>query len=171
MADSRKLTIQKRLTAVLEGITPGNGYDYDMTGKVFRGRRVFGDETISPFLSILEAEQPDDNTLARGKFRTIRLEWWVLYVQGWLTPDVENPTDELYNLLASVEKRLSNEILVDTSTNYRLGGVVADCEIPPGMVLAATPEIGGIECFYLPLRLQVCLDLLDPWNLSQNLKG
>lgn len=170
MADSRKLTILKSLTTLLEGITPGNGYDYDMTGKVFRGRRLFGGETPTPFLSILEAEQPDDNCEYGGQFRSIRVEWWVLHIQGWLTPDTEHPTDLLYGLLAAAEKRLAS-ILVDTAADYRLGGLVAECHILPGMVLAATPEIGGVECFYLPLRLRVGMDLLDPWNLTTKLKG
>lgn len=169
MADSRKLTILKGLTTVLEGITPGNGYDYDMTGKVFRGRRLFGNETPSPFLSIIETEMGDDNAHYHGRFDVIRAEEWPLHLQGWLTPDDEQPTDNLYNLLASAEKRLATEVMIDTATNYNLGGLILRMRILPGMVLAATPEIGGIECFYLPLLLGVAIDLRDPWNTSRNL--
>lgn len=169
MADSRKLTILKRLTEVLEGITTGNGYDYDLGGHVFRGRRIFGAETVSPFLSILETEQGDDQANTAGRDKVVRLEWWTLHVQGWLTPDDEHPTDDLYNLLASVEKRVATQVMVEGAASYRLGGVISDIRVLPGMVLAATPEVGGVECFYLPLMLQVPIDLRDPWLLATRL--
>lgn len=169
MADSRKLTILKRLSAVLEGITPGNGYDYDLTGKVHRGRMLYGKETASPFLSIIETEMGDDNASFHGRDEVIRLEEWPLHLQGWLEGDDEQPTDRLYGLMAAAEKRLATEVVVQGATNENLGGAIIRLRILPGMVLAATPEIGGIECFYLPMLLRVAIDLRDPWKLSRNL--
>jgi hypothetical protein len=63
---SRQLDILRALTAHLEGINPENGYDYDMRGRVFRGRAEFGDDTPLPHLSILEAPRPDAEPVVGG---------------------------------------------------------------------------------------------------------
>lgn len=164
--DTKRLITLKAICTLLEGITQANEYDFDLNGKVFRGRAVFAAETPAPFVSIVESEGGDPNTIIGGRFKEVRLDWWELMVQGWVNPKLDEPTDELYRLLGAVEHRLAR-ILPSDSPDYRLGGLVADCSITPGVVRAATPEIGGVECFFLPIRLQFAMSLADPWNTSQ----
>ena len=66
MADSYRLTVLKRLTAHLRGITKANGYDYDLIDprSVCRGRLVFGDDDPLPLLSILEGTRGDIGSFA-----------------------------------------------------------------------------------------------------------
>jgi len=105
MADSYRLTVLKRLTAHLRGITKANGYDYDLIDprSVCRGRLVFGDDDPLPLLSILEGTRSDIGSFAgHGE----RKEHWPLTIQGWVADDVDNPTDPAYGLLDAVERHL-----------------------------------------------------------------
>lgn len=163
--DSKKLQALKALTTLLEGITPVNQYDFSLSGKVFRGRGIFGDEQVTPFISILENPEPDRVPEVSGQDRNVRSEMWQLQVQGWTEVDAKNPTDILYNLMAAVENRL-NLLLTSGQEYYRLNGLISDARIGPGAVYATTPAFAGRECFALPLQLRITVSLADPWNPS-----
>lgn len=171
MTDTKQLTILKRLTAHLEGITPANGYDYDLAGRVYRGKAIFGSDEPLPFVSILESMRPDPQPQSAGTERLVREEAWELLVQGWVDENRDLPTDDLYGLKGAVESRVAQIVAKDDRGNpaypevYRLGGLVVSLRIGPGVVRAATPQVGGAEAFYLPLLLSYVTNLADPYAL------
>lgn len=163
MADPKQLRILKALTTWIEGVTPADGYAYDLAGHVFRGRAKFGADEALPFISILESLRPDPRPREAGTEKLVREESWELLIQGWVTENREFPTDDLYVLKAAIEKRLS--LLVSDPGNaavYRLGGLITSIRIGPGVVRAATPQVGGAEAFYLPLLIGYVINLGDP---------
>lgn len=162
MADSKQLRILKGLTTHLEGITPANGYEFDLTGRVYRGVTRFGADRPLPFVSILESLRPDPQPQEAGAERMTREDGWELLVQGWVDEDQNFPTDLLYQLKASVEKRTA-EIVQEASPVYRLDKLITSLRIGPGVVRAATPQPGGAEAFYLPLLVRYVINLADPF--------
>lgn len=180
MTDTKQLVIMQRLTTLIEGITPANGYDYDLTGRVYRGKSVFGANETVPFISILESLRPDPTPLEAGPERMIREEDWELLIQGWAKTNEAFPTDDLYNLKGALEKRLSRIVARDAAGNpafpddYRLGrdgtgprsGLVTGARIGPGVVRAATPQTGGVAALYLPMIIRYKANVSDPWALS-----
>jgi hypothetical protein len=162
MPDSKQLVILKRMTTHLEGITPTNDYAFDLTGKVFRGRTKFGDDEVLPFIAILESLRPDQQPIPAGAGGYRRTDDWEILVQGWLDENRAFPTDDLYNLKASVEKRLQ-EVNTEGSPVYLFGGLIIKMRIGPGVVIAATPQVGGAEAFYLPLLVTYAINLADPF--------
>ena len=104
--DPFRLTVQKRLTAALEEVTVLNGYQFDLDGKVYRGRSLFGDSDPIPMVSILENPIPEEQLpsppgLNKGTYS--------LVIQGFSEDDRDNPTDVAHVLMADVKKRLGLE--------------------------------------------------------------
>lgn len=172
LTDTKQLRILKGLTLLLQGVTPANGYEWDLNSRVFRGRSSFGADEPLPFVSILESMRPDPRPDEAGHERLVRQDQWELLVQGWVDDDRDNPTDRLYLLKGAVEKRLSRIVAMDAAGNpafpedYRLGGLIAGLRIGPGVVRAATPQVGGAEAFYLPLLVTYVTNLADPFALA-----
>lgn len=176
MLISRQLDLLIRLTTHFEGITPANGYDFDMTKKVFRGRRVFGADDPDPAISIVEHLSADISVDVAGENRISRAETWVLLVQGWLRIIDAHPTDEAYNLKASVEHRLAR--LIQTNgrgeplypDEYFLGlnrQGVTGLTIGPGVVSAPVrPDASTRAFFYLPVGVGWAADVSDPFTES-----
>lgn len=172
MAESRQLDILKRLSAHLEGITPANGYDWDMTGRVFRGRMFYGEDDPLPMIALLEYLSPDIDLQTAAENRVLRQETWIILVQGFVQQDPSNPTDPAYQLKAAVERRLSETIATkngDPSVPpaYMLGlhkdGIV-HIAIGPGIV--SVPREGPASAyafFYLPVGITRAIDLTDPF--------
>lgn len=168
MNDSKRLAVLKALTAHLVGITPANGYEFDLTGAVFRGRAVFGADMPLPSLSLLESAKPE---IAVGGSENDLL-WsgeWMLLLQGWVLDDVNNPTDPAYQLMASVEQRLSDIIAVkqDRGTPvypalYRLGGLISGLGIGPGVARPAD-QLSSKAYFYIPLKVCLATDVRNPF--------
>lgn len=159
MADSYRLTVLKRLTAHLRGITRANGYDYDLIEprSVCRGRLLFGDDDPLPLLSILEGTRGDIGSFAgHGE----RKEHWPLTIQGWVADDVDNPTDPAYGLLDAVERHMQRLIKVSSVNGvelypdeYLLGRSVADIQVSPGIVRPPMEGVSSRAFFYLPVRV------------------
>lgn len=170
-SDSKQLVILKRLTSLIEGITPANGYTMDLTGRVFRGKMLFGAQEPTPFVAVIEGLRPDPTPATAGFEKAVREEQWELLVQGWTTVSQGFPTDDLYNLKAAVEHRLARMVtMTDQGSpafpdDYRLGRILTEAHIGPGVIRAATPQI-GVEALYLPLRLCYKANVLDPWDVS-----
>lgn len=170
MADSRQLDILKRLTAHLEGISFDNGYEFDLAGRVFRGRMVYGADDPVPMLSILEHLQPDIQLSFAGHNNIARQETWVLLIQGWVENQPDNPTDLAYQLKASVEKRLSELIVMGVDgypvfpDAYLLGTeqTITGIAVGPGVV-SGPREISAMAFFYLPLGIGLAMDISDPF--------
>ena len=169
--DSKQMVILKRLTAQIEGVSQANGDDFDLKGRVYRGKANFGSTETLPFIAILESLRPDANPDEGGTNRMHREERWELLVQGWADTSDENPTDNLYALKAAVEARIARVLLTDNRGSpvypdeYLLGRSVIEIRIGPGIVRAATPQAGGAEAFYLPLIVRYAINLADPWAL------
>lgn len=184
MSDTKQLVILQRLTTLLEGITVANGYDYDLMGRVFRGKLLFGDNEPVPFVSILESLRPDPNPMEVGSEKMLRSEDWELLIQGWAKTNQATPTDDLYNLKGALEHRLARMVVTDAQGNpafpgdYRLGrdgtgsrgGLINSARIGPGVVRPETAQIagasGGKAALYLPLIVCYTANVSDPWALS-----
>lgn len=162
-----RLEVQKRLTALLSEITIANGYLVDVGENVFRGRGVFGDETPTPCLSILEVPipldqlpPPGDAPLAKGG--------WELVVQGWVKDDKKNPTDPAHVLMADVKKCLAAEM---KKANWDqpedgilgLGRWVTKLYIGAGVV-RPPEEVSAKAYFWLTITLDLAEDLEHPYD-------
>jgi len=158
MADPLKLTILKKITSMLLTVTPANGYTNDFTGKVFRGRTLYGTESPETMISIVESPRPDQPNFA-GENEVLQ-EDWLLLIQGWTRDDAVNPTDRLYPMLADVEKVLFRAVVCNKvgdgmyPDDYRFGGLVVNLQIGPGVVRPPS-EVSSKAFFYLPLRVSL----------------
>lgn len=174
MSDSKQLDILKRLTAHLAGITPANGYEFDMTNKVFRGRLFYGEDDPIPMLSILENPDADVTVPnAVGQTKVVGFRTWSLLIQGWTTLDPDNPLDSCYQLKAAVEERLSRLIVKSSSTylplypsEYLLG--LAQENVTNGLVvghgLVSPPtEVVSYPSFFIPVGLGLKIDYVQPF--------
>jgi hypothetical protein len=168
MNDSKQLAILKALTTQLERVTPGNGYDFDFSGKVFRGRLLFGTETAVPFVSILEDPRPGQaDSVGDGQY--VRKPTWRLLVQGWAQDDDANPLDPAYGMKASAEKVLARLVQKDKSgrplfpDEYLLGKRVISIDIGPGVCRPGT-DVSSVAFFYLPVVIEYGEDLSQPFE-------
>lgn len=166
---SKDLIILQVLTSHLAGITPTNGYDFDLTGVVFRGRTRFGDHDPLPALSILEAPRTEDPLEYAGDLEQIRIEKWSILIQGWVADDKTNPTDPAYELKANVEDRLNRLTSVVARTGnptypseYLLGRRVRNLQFGPGIVSPPRDGISNKAFFYLPVTIN---RVYDPANV------
>lgn len=170
--DSKQLVIMRRLTTLLEGITPANGYSYDLAGKVYRGKTLFGSTEEPPFITILESLRPDPQPDEAGYERIVREERWELLIQGWAVTDQAHPTDALYNFKAAVEHRLSRIVAMNDRgsplypADFRLGRILTGARLGPGVVRMATPQTSGTEALYLPCTVRYKANVADPWALG-----
>lgn len=171
MSDSKRLVILKALTAHLAAITPANGYQHDLTARVYRGRAGFSAETLLPCLSILEAYNPDRNPLEAGD-SLFQKDQWILLVSGWTDYDgddtlgEEPSTDAAHRLMADVKKALGK--IIDPgephnrNSSYMLGGVIEGLRVEPGTV-RPPDETSARSYFYLRIVVEVAERLDDPY--------
>ena len=166
---SKRLDILKAITKHLEGINPDNGYAYDFRDKVYRGRDRFGAEFVArmPILSILEAKATDYGNFANEE-QTVRLDDWVLLLQGWCSDDARNPTDPIYDIVAVVEQRLSQIIAMDEKGQpefpgvYRLKGLIATLTLAQPVVRPPEEGLSDTAFFFLPVRVGLHVDIRNP---------
>ncbi len=138
--------------------------DVPLTGKVFRGRVIFGETDPLPMLSILEAplmpEQlpsPFDSTDSKGD--------WDLLIQGFVDDDHENPTDPAHYLMAATKQRLAHEKARDRDfAILGLGKHVTGISWGAGVV-RPPDEISAKAYFWLPLTLTLVEDLAKPYEV------
>lgn len=173
MADSIQLTILKAITTHLQGITAANGYAFELSSAVFRGRLLYGEESPTEFLSIVEHLQGDITTATAGENAVEREETWILLVQGIAKNDALNPTDNLYNMKAAVEHRLARTILMDHRgdpafpSEYFFGlksmKNITGLTIGPGIVSPPRQGISEKAFFYLPLGVGLATNISEPF--------
>lgn len=152
-----------RLSDAIEKITPANGYEHDLTGKVFRGRAIFGQGDPLPMVSILEVPQAPDQVPPPPAGTTYKGPW-ELVIQGFVEDDRENPTDPAHKLLAEVKKRLVEE--KEKAKDMEVLGFksrVTGIEIGPGVV-RPPDEVSDKAYFWLTITLKVVDDLTDPFT-------
>lgn len=175
MAKSYRLEILERLSALLLGITPANGYDHDLTDSVFRGRALFGESDPMPMVSILESTKVDGG-VTTGSNDEMRKGLWPLVVQGWVENDMFSPTDPAYSLMADVEHRLGRVIEMNNRGNpeipelYMLGlgrdgkgTLIANMSFGPGVVSPPREQISTNAFFFLPVYITLAEKLGQPY--------
>lgn len=168
MADPIRLHAQKRLTALLETVSWQDiqGDIHAMEGRVFRGKSVFGNETLVPFLSILEAPIQDDVVPPPRQGTTFKGPW-TLVIQGFVEDDPQDPTDNAHLLMAVVKKAMAQEC---RKTNwdrkedgiFGLGGFIDSLYIGHGVV-RPPDELSDKAYFWLTIQLNVVEDLDEPY--------
>jgi hypothetical protein len=177
--DCVQLQILKGLSAHLaltQGTIPlssGGTLAVNLATSVFRGRTAFGSEDPMPCVSILEGRKPEDasETPVAMEDKLTRYEPWHLLVQGFIQDDPKNPTDNLYNFKALVEQQLSLIVALDSRGNvvnsaaFRLGGLVDDMILPPGIVRPAIATTGQVESFYLPIIVRYSINPANPFAI------
>lgn len=163
MADPFRLRILKALTAVIESITPANGYVHDLADSVFRGRDMFGEDDPLPMVSILEAiEQAEDTPPPESSPKFTGP--WELQIQGFVIDDPQNPTDPAHLLMAEVKQRIVQERTRDRQYNILgMEGRVTGLRISPGVVRPAD-EVSSKAYFWLRITIELVEDLSDPYN-------
>lgn len=169
MPDPFRLRVHKALTVVLEGAvyTDYRGTVTPMTGRVKRGRAVFGEETPVPLLSILESPIPQDPDRPPVRGTTFQGDW-ELVVQGFVPDDEDNPTDPAHILMAEVKKVLAEEKAKSNLEHGSTGilgfdGLVDDLYIGPGVV-RPPDELSDKAYFWLTLTLKVIEDYRAPYG-------
>lgn len=168
-----RLRILKALVAVLEetgrdeprfDIRDENDQPLaDMTGRVYRGRSIFGDGDDIPMLSILEVPipldqvpPPSDSPYSNGT--------WELLIQGFTKDDPENPTDPAHKLMAAVKKRLAEAKMVGKGYRYLgFNKAVIDLRIGAGVV-RPPDEVSAKAYFWLNVSLDITESLDDPFE-------
>lgn len=163
-----QLAILDALTGLLEGINPDNDYDYDLRGRVFVGRLIFGNSDPVPVISVVESPRPDPFALSEVQSKLKRLERWELFVQGWAEgEDITQPTRETYLLKGVVEMRLARMAQLKPNASgglypeFRLGGLVGEAQIGPGSVRPADGRDVSRPFFFIPLQLTYNRDLAN----------
>lgn len=158
MADPIRLQVMKALTALLEGVTPANGFETDLTGAVTRGRQLHGDNDTTPLVAILENPRAQDSQRA-GEHQFARYDRVSILVQGWTDTDSQHPTDPAYRVAEDVETRLG-EVIATTARgeplipqNYLLGGLISEMQIGSYAVRPPSDHTGNKAFFYLELEI------------------
>lgn len=174
---SYRLYVLQQLTAWLQGITPANGYAFDLSKSVYRGRAIFGASDSVPMVSVLESPRPAQAILA-GDEGFMRKEDWHLLIQGWVQDDPTNPTDPVYALVAAVEQRLGAIIAVRQDGSglpanpaiYRLGAnpngvgtLITDLKYGPPVVRPPTEQVSSKAFFYLPVYIGLAAAATAPY--------
>ena len=147
---------------MLETITPANGYGHDLSGKVFRGRDIFGYTDPLPMLSILEQIEEEEQRPTPAAGATAAGNW-TLNIQGFVADDRDNPTDPAHHLMAEVKQRLIEERIRDHQRDiFGMGKVVTELRLSHGVVRPAD-EISDKAYFWLRMTLGVVENLNQPY--------
>jgi len=159
VANSPRLNVLIALSDLLKTMTPANGWDYDLSAAVFRGRSRFDETDPDTMVSILEAPKPDYG-FAVAELGSQRKEEWNLLLQGWCPDDGEHPTDNAHEFMWAVEQLLNKVIAIDGNSGkerfpneYLLGRRISSFAFGPGVVRPPTEGISSKAFFYLPVRI------------------
>jgi len=165
-----KLIIMRRLTAMIESVTDFSYVDeegvtrsvtYDLTGRVYRGRKTVSVVDAKDAVSILEAPRSIVGDPA-GLEGVLRGEPWTLNIQGWPVEDRENPSDPAYVMAAAVRQRLSSLIAVSRETGeavnsdeFRFGNIVNSVAFGATIVVPPTEGLSAVTFWYIPLIISL----------------
>lgn len=130
MPDSKRLKILKSLTTLIEEIV-----DFDLEGKVWRGRNRVGDESQVPYIIISEQPPEQDQRVGLDQAKMD----WLIGIHGFIEGDEIHPSDTAHDLMAAVKSKLY-EVVDDgggrgsPGVNYMLNGLITDLSHDGGMV-------------------------------------
>lgn len=156
-----RLRVLIALTEALEEIERADGYAYDLSGKVLRGRLVYGDKDPVPMISILETQAPIEH--AEADREEYSRPSWQLIIQGFCHDNPKHPTDNAYFLAADVTRRLAVEaekvndgdcLGFEEITGFSIGSPTVR---PPD-------DMSAKAYFYLVLTIRMVEDLAQPYE-------
>lgn len=162
--DPLRLKILKGITDALKEITIANGYNFNLTNSVYRGRLWFGEGDSLPLVSILEMPVPLEPTES-SPGATKPSQDWDLLIQGFAPDDRENPTDPAHFLMADVKKRLgleSKKLRQMDPTVFGLKHKVELITIGQGSVRPAD-DAQDAAYFWLRVTLKIYEDNANPY--------
>lgn len=170
---SNKLVAMQRLTNLLEGLTDytykdaygvSNTVEYDLAGRVYRGRRSMPVEEIKNCIAIMEVPRPQLGS-GVGYNQDVRSTDWTVNLQGWPVEDREHPSDPAYVMAAAVLKRLGRitAVVKDTGDplypeHYLLGGAVTKLIVADSVVMPPTTDLSAVTFWYMPLVISIVQD-------------
>jgi hypothetical protein len=158
-----RLKVLVALTEALRGVNPTNGYEFDVSESVFRGRIKYGEDDPLPMISILEAPIPADPIETRGQ-NHMSSGAWELLIQGFVEDDDIHPTDPAQCFMAEVKAALVAEKERDRGNNILgMQGRISEMYIGQGSVRPAD-EASDKGFFWLTLTLRVVDNLRSPYD-------
>lgn len=177
-----KTRVLTALTDAMREITPANGYTSDLSDfndtdgapmrRCYRGRAFFGENDPLPMVAVLERPDPADELADPPVESTTGAYEWNLIVQGFVEDDKDDPTDDVYVLLADIRFRLGQE-RARKDDDGRLpnplgfGGKrkrnrVEEISFGSGVVRPAD-EVSAKAYFWLGVTLKIIEDPLSPF--------
>lgn len=174
-----KLYLLQQLTSLIEATefddtnTP-EGSDFDLSGRVFRGRALIGHEEESYYVNIIDAPRQDPGITAGAN--QARRNSWELYVQV-VNPDTgrmgTNYYDELYWLTTAVEAQLAKINLCDRAgrpmypSTYRMGPklskFIPSVEVGPSLVRPPDPDANAHAFSFQSIVFDVAALVRQPY--------
>lgn len=159
MVEPVRLTVLKKLTEHLEGVSVANGYNFDLKDAVFRGRTLYGDSDPVDMVSIIEDPRQDEGIFVGENFLN-RYDHWTLFIQGRCAGTGEHTIDNGYFLANDLEIRLRELVAVDSGsgfpkykTLYMMGGLITDLVIGQSVVRLPQDSTSA-NCFvFLPIKV------------------
>lgn len=168
MNDPFRLKVLKRLTETLEEINPDHPnapfqHEFDLRGKVYRGRNRFDWHDGLPMISILEPPIPLETLVGRNT-NVYQAGPWELLIQGFVEDDLQNPSDPAHRLMAEVKAKLVAEKRRDRGNNiFGMGNRVHELMLGQGSV-RPPDEASDKAFFWLTLTLQLAENIEDPYT-------
>jgi hypothetical protein len=164
MSDPFRLRVLMAITSAIEEITPANGYTFDLTGSVFRGRNIFGDDDPVPMICLLEAVD-EETQIPSPVSSGMSAGPWDILIQGFVEDDRANPTDPAHRLMAELKQRLVAERMRNRPPNiFGMGGRVTDLTIGHGIVRPGGDDISPKAYFWLRITLTIVDNMADPYQ-------
>jgi hypothetical protein len=164
--DALKLRIMQALTTLIEGCNPENVnartgavFDYDLRGKVFRGKMDFGQETALRFVTMIEPPMQGDGPGANF-FDQDRNDPWRLLVHGFTKNSTPHTTDDAYNFSEDVRLRIGRALAMKGPSpmfqdDYLLGRTASALVVHQTVVRGPVQNVSATAFFYLPLSISL----------------
>lgn len=179
MSDPFRLRVMKAISASLAEISVAGGYNFDLAGKVFRGRLIYGDNDPVPLISIIEPPLPNEKRNSPYA-SAVDDGTWEIIIQGFVKDDRDNPTDPAHLAMADVKKKLAQELKrkgtgPNTRQNDYFGinfgddqrlrkNQIEQFKIGAGVVRPPEEAVSTKAYFWLTLSLKIVEDNLDPFG-------
>ena len=167
-----RLQVLDNLTALIQGVTPANGYVNDLSSEesVVRGRLFLGDDEPVPMVALNEPPMAIEQIKASARNPNSAGDWDIL-VQGWAVTDDLNQTDNAYILAAEVRQRLALEKKKPSGRPgtgngpdlLGMGPSIIDMRVG-APVVRPPDETSAKSCFYMILTLQISEDMTKPFG-------
>jgi hypothetical protein len=167
-----RLEILTALTALVETISPINGYinDLSIAGSVVRGRLLIGDSEVLPMVAFNEPPMAIEPLPAASQNPSRDTSWDIL-IQGWIDDDPAHPCDAAYVLAAEVGQIIALEKTKPSGRPgqgngpnfFGFGPKIIDLRI--GAPVVRPPDTTSkTACFYQMLTLQIVEDMTKPFG-------